>query len=248
MEPILIEIIASGPDDCVAAEQAGADRIELCAALALGGLTPSFGAIAESKRRCGLPIMAMIRPRAAGMMYTEAEFSCMERDIDAALEAGADGVVFGVLREDGTADAARAARLLERCEGRQTVHHRAFDVTPDAFAALETLVDLGFTRVLTSGQRPTAPEGADLIRALIERADGRIEILPGAGITAENCAAFVEKTGCNQVHLAAFGPAEDPSGKANPQIKFAGAELPSEGVYDTIDPTQVRAVRIALDS
>jgi copper homeostasis protein len=246
MEPILIEIIASGPDDCIAAEQAGADRIELCAALPLGGLTPSFGAIAESTRRCRLPIMAMVRPRAAGMLYSEAEFACMERDVDAAFEAGADGVVFGVLRADGTVDANPPARHLRRCEGKQAVHHRGFDVTPDAFAALEILIDLGFARILTSGQRPTAPQGAALIRKLIEKADGRIEILPGAGITAANCVAFVTETGCRQVHLAAFGAAEDPSGKANPQIKFAGAELPLEGVYDTFDPSQVRAVRTAL--
>jgi copper homeostasis protein len=236
---MIIEVIASSPDDCALIEGAGAHRIELCAALVLGGVTPSVGTVAEAKARCSLPVMAMVRPRAAGMAYSEAEFAAMERDVDAALDAGADGVVFGVLREDGTLDAAAMAALARRADGRETVCHRAFDVTPDPFDALETLVDMGITRVLTSGQKPSASEGLSLIRQLFERADGRIEVLPGAGITAYNANLFAE---FGQVHLAAFRHERDPSGAGNPSVHFSGAAPPAEGFYDVVDADAVRAV------
>src|SRR5688572_10293264 len=230
----------------MAIEAAGADRIELCAALVLGGLTPSVGVIEECKRRCRLPIMAMVRPRAAGMHYSESELASIERDVGAALDAGADGVVFGVLREDGTLDAARMSALARRAEGAQTVCHRAFDVTPSAFEALETLVDIGFTRVLTSGQKASVLDGAALVRELIERADGRIEVLPGAGLTFENVRAFVEETGCDQVHLAAFGVTADASGAGNPSVEFSGSAPPAEGFFDAVDLSAVASVVRAL--
>jgi len=239
---VLVEIIASSPDDCVRVEQAGAHRIELCAALALGGLTPSIGAIKESKARVSVPIMAMVRPRAAGMAYSEAEFTTMQHDATAAMEAGADGIVFGCLLEDGRLDAKRMATLTRLCESVQTVCHRAFDVTPDPLEALEVLIDIGVRRVLTSGQKSTAPEGADLIRTLVERAAGRIEILPGAGLNQSNLRGFLEQTGCDQVHLAAFHMASDPSGQGNPAVRFAGSEPPAEGAYDAVNVEEVRGV------
>ncbi|MEO7454051.1 MAG: copper homeostasis protein CutC [Fimbriimonadales bacterium] len=240
---MLVEIIASSPDDCIAIEAAGAHRVELCSALVLGGLTPSIGTIAECKKRCGLPIMAMIRPRAAGMCYSESEIASMERDIDAALDAGADGVVFGVLREDGTLDAARMSLLARRAEGAQVVCHRAFDVTPNAFEALETLIDMGFTRVLSSGQAASAPLGLPLLGRLLEAARGRIEILPGAGIDASNAAEFRH---FGQIHLAAFGLTQDPSGAGNPSVQFSGSVPPPEGSYDSVDTDAVRAVVTAV--
>jgi copper homeostasis protein len=243
---ILVEIIGSSPDDCVAIEAAGAHRVELCSALVLGGLTPSVGTIEECKRRCRLPIMAMVRPRAAGMLYSEAEFAAMERDVEAALDAGADGVVFGVLREDGTLDAARMSALARRAEGAQTVCHRAFDVTPSAFEALQTLIDMGFTRVLTSGQKASVIEGASLVRELIERADGRIEVLPGAGLTFSNVRAFAAETGCDQVHLAAFSVSADVSGRGNPSVEFSGSAAPPEGFYDAVDGNAVASVVRAI--
>lgn len=239
---MLIEVIASSAEDCAAIQRAGAHRIELCAALVLGGLTPSVGTVAESKARCDLPVMAMVRPRESGMAYSPTEFATMERDLDAVLEAGADGAAFGVLHDDGTIDKPRMKLLIEKCQGRQAVCHRAFDVTPDPFEALETLVGLGIQRVLTSGGRATALDGADRIRALIERADGRIEILPGAGIHAGDVAEIVRRTGCSQVHIAAFGRAEDTSGHGNPSVAFSGAEPPPEGWYDAVDERAVRDV------
>jgi copper homeostasis protein len=239
---VLVEIIASSPDDCVLVERAGADRIELCSALVLGGLTPSIGVIKESKARVSIPIMVMIRPRASGMAYSEAEFASMVHDVDAAVEAEADGLVFGCLLEDGRLDVERMKLLARRCGKRQMVCHRAFDVTPDPFEALEALIDLGITRVLTSGQKPTAPEGVDVIKALIDRADGRIEVLPGAGLNAENVADFVERTACDQVHLAAFRLEHDSSGDRNPAVQFSGSEPPPEGSYDVVDSDTIRGI------
>ena len=135
----------------------------------------------------------------------------MERDAELLLQHGADGIVFGILNRDGTVDAKRTRAMRERTGSRQAVFHRAFDVTPDPFRALEELIDLGITRVLTSGQKPDAPQGSALIQKLIERAAERIEVLPGAGITLENIRQFVAATHCEQVHLTAFAEREDPS-------------------------------------
>jgi copper homeostasis protein len=169
---ILLEIIATAADDCAAIEQAGGDRIELCSALTLGGLTPSAALVQRARETTQLPIMMMLRPRAGGFCYSAAEFTQMALDLKFGLAAGVDGFVFGCLNADGTVDQRRTAHLVKLAAGRQTVFHRAFDVTPDPFAALESLIALGVTRILTSGQQPTAWEGADLIQQLVERAAG----------------------------------------------------------------------------
>ncbi len=190
--------------------------------------------------------MAMNRPRQAGFAYSAVEFAVMERDTDLLLENGADGVVFGFLHDDGTVDVERTRALRRRIGNRQAVFHRAFDVTPDPFRALEQLIDLGITRVLTSGQRPGAPEGADLIRRLLEIADGRIEVLPGAGIQLENVQEFVRATGVKQVHLTAFGEKHDSSTQANPQIKFGDENGPEESAYMLTDWTYVQRMKEKL--
>src|ERR1035438_8985109 len=186
MANILLEIVAATVDDCLAAESGGADRIELCAAIASGGLTPSPGTVAEARKRARISLMAMGRPRAGGFCYSEVDFAVMQRDASLLLEHGADGIVFGVLHSDGRVDTKRCGKLLELAGGRLTVFHRAFDVVPDPLRALDKLIDLGFTRVLTSGQQKTALEGSELIRGLGDRARGRIEVLPGAGVRAHN--------------------------------------------------------------
>jgi copper homeostasis protein len=240
MGKVLLEICCGSIDDAVEAERGGADRVELCSALFLGGLTPSIGTIQEAKRRLKIPVMVMVRPRGGGFGYTEAEMATMERDAEAAVAAGADGVVFGVLLADGNIDMARCTRLRKRMGERQAVFHRAFDVTPDAFAALEQLVDLGITRVLTSGQKDSVPEGVELIRRLHERAAGRIEVLPGGGIRPYNLKEVVERTGCGQVHLTAWRTAVDSSTQANREVTFGGALSPPEDRYQVTDAGLVR--------
>ncbi|HEY4900990.1 MAG TPA: copper homeostasis protein CutC [Terriglobales bacterium] len=247
MANILLEIVASTVDDCVAAESGGADRIELCAAIATGGLTPSLGTLVEVKKRVRVPLMAMVRPRAGGFCYSEADFAAMQRDAAFLLEHGADGIVFGVLHSDSSVDTKRCGKLLELAGGRQTVFHRAFDVVPDPSDALEDLIDLGFTRVLTSGQKKTALEGGDLLHRLIARAGPRIELMAGGGVRSHNVRQLVEATRCTQVHMTAFSAQVD-SSTSNSPITFGcipGSPSPS---YEHVDRGIVRHMRETLDA
>ncbi len=240
MARVLLEICCGSIDDAIEAEKGGADRVELCSALFLGGLTPSWGTIQEAKRRLEIPVVVMVRPRAGGFGYSEAEMASMERDVEAAVEAGADGIVFGILQADGRIDLARCRRIRQLIGERQAVFHRAFDVTPDPYEALEQLVDLGITRVLTSGQKDSVPEGVELIRKLIERAGARIEILPGGGIQSWNVKEMIEKTGCGQVHLTAWKAVPDSSTQARAGITFGGALHPAEDRFQMTDAEMVR--------
>jgi copper homeostasis protein len=248
MANILLEICCGSTEDAVEAERGGADRVELCSALFLGGLTPSIGSLDEAKQRLKIPVMAMNRPRQAGFCYSATEFAVMERDADLLLEHGADGIVFGILNSDGTVDAVRSRMIRDRIGSRQAVFHRAFDVTPDPFRALEELIDLGITRVLTSGQRNGAPEGSALIKQLIDRARERIEVLPGAGIGLDNIGDLVITTGCTQVHTTAFSERRDTSTQANPQVRFGSALMPDEAAYDLTDAGFVREVKERLQA
>ena len=160
---MLIEACCGSADDVIQAAQGGADRVELNSALFLGGLTPTPGCLEAARTRVTLPIMAMLRPREGGFCYTEAEFDTMLRDGRHLLAAGADGLVFGCLHADGSVDEARTRELVTLAEGRDTVFHRAIDVVPDWKRALDALIRLGVTRVLTSGQSPAPSYGAAVL-------------------------------------------------------------------------------------
>ena len=252
MEPaptprILLEVAIASPDDAQAAEQGGADRLELNAALLLGGLTPSLGALIEARARCALPIVAMVRPRGGGFAYSEADFLAMRRDVDLFLGHGADGVAFGCLDETGRIDEGRCRQVVAQVgPDRQAVFHRAFDVTPDAFAALETLIGLGFRRVMTSGQEETAYAGAARIAEMIARAAGRIEVLPAGGINRFTLDDVLTRTGCDQVHASLKGARRDGSTTARPAVRFGGALHPAEDRYEATDPAAVAAIRTRL--
>jgi copper homeostasis protein len=248
MPQILLEICCGSIDDAIESEKGGADRIELCSALFLGGLTPSIGTIDEAKLRLKIPVMVMVRPRAGGFCYTSAEMSTMERDATAALERGADGIVFGILTADGKVDLPRSQRIRRLIGDKQAVFHRAFDVTPEPFEALEQLIDMGITRLLTSGQKDTVPQGVELIRKLVERAAGRIEVLPGGGIQPYQVRDMAEQTTCNQIHLTAWKTTTDPSTHANPAVTFGGALFPPEDRYQTTDSTLVREIANKLNA
>ena len=246
MPRVLLEICCGSIDDALQAQAGGADRVELCSALFLGGLTPSLGTLKYAREHLSIPIIAMVRPRGGGFCYTDAEFASMERDADIAIGTGADGVVFGILTSDGHVDRPRTRRIRDIIGTRQAVFHRAFDVTPDPFAALDELVDLGITRILTSGQQESVPEGVDLVRRLIEHAGDRIEVLPGGGIKSYNLADIIAKTGCRQVHLTAFKTASDPSTRQRPQVTFGGALYPAEDTFLTTDADLVRSLASSL--
>lgn len=198
-----------------------------------GGLTPTLGSLRTLRKHApGLKIMCMVRPREGGFCYTDVEFETMLEDAKIFLENGADGIVFGFLKEDGTVDEERVKKMLDVIGDHESVFHRAIDVVPDVMEAMEQLIRLGVTRILTSGQRPTVPEGIHVIKAMIEQAAGRIQILPGCGITAENAQWVCEMTGTTMVHAATHRIAYDRSAMGNPAIYFGGAIYPPEDRYE----------------
>ena len=235
MNRVQLEICCGSLDDAVEAAAGGADRVELCSALFLGGLTPSYGALVEAKRRLSIPVIFMARPRGGGFCYTPVEMAAMERDTEMAVAHGADGVVFGILEDDGRVDIARTRRLRSLAGNREAVFHRAFDVTPDPFRALDELVDLGITRILTSGQCDTVWEGLPLIRRLVEYAGDRVQIMPGGGIKPYQFDEVIEKTGCRHIHVAAWTSQRDASTSRRPEVTFGGALYPPEDRYDMTD-------------
>jgi copper homeostasis protein len=202
--PVLIEAAVESLAAAQAAYAGGADRLELNSALKLDGLTPSLAMLTTVKEAVPLPVIAMLRPRAGNFIYDDAELLRMQKDAEALMYHGAHGLAFGFLTADGAIDQRRTRELVQQVHPKMSVFHRAFDLTADPFAALETLIDLGVTRILTSGQQPSAFGGAELIRSLIERSAGRIEILPGAGILPENAAILIARTGATQIH-GSFG-------------------------------------------
>ncbi len=242
---VLIEVCCGSVDDALEAEAGGADRVELNSSLFFGGLTPSIGAVIEAKHRLRIPVMVMIRPRGGGFCYTDSELAVMERDIERAAEHGADGIVFGVLTADGALDERANARLLARAGRLPVVFHRAFDVMTGAEEGLERLIDLGFRRILTTGRRAQIEDGADYVRGLIERARGRIEILPG-GMTPRTAPRLIAQIGCSQIHVASFTRRTDPSSRANPDVYFGSALYPPEDSYELTDRAFVAGVRKAV--
>lgn len=240
---LVVEVLAGCADDCVAAARAGADRVELNASLEAGGLTPSAGAVRLGKEKSGLRLVAMLRPRPAGFRYSALEFDTMLRDARVLVEAGADGLVFGILLPDGNIDVARCSALMEATGGacKEWVFHRAFDLVPDAFAALEQLISLGFRRVLTKGQANTFEDGEALLLELKKRAAGRIEILV-PGVRPHNVRRIVHDDGFDQIHLGRFRPEPDPSNSARPGIFFGSSSKGHEGVYDVLDEAYVRGI------
>lgn len=194
----MIEVCVDTEDGLRQAVAGGADRIELCAALGLGGLTPS-GGFMRAAAGCGLPVMAMIRPRAGDFVFSAAEEAQMAVDIALARSAGLAGVVLGANLSDARLDRAMLARLVAVARGMDLTLHRCFDLTPDMDAALAEAAKLGFSRVLTSGGAMTAEEGIGRLTALQEQAAGRIMVMPGAGIRPENAGRFAA-LGFREVH------------------------------------------------
>ncbi|NBE09664.1 copper homeostasis protein CutC [Paragemmobacter ruber] len=189
MADILLEVCVEDAAGLGAALRGGAGRIELCSALALGGLTPSPG-LMQAAAQAGRPVLAMIRPRAGDFVWSSEDLRQMRGDIAAARAAGLAGVVLGASRPDGRLDEWLLSTLIAEAAGMDLTLHRCFDLTPDKEAALETAVALGFSRILTSGGAATAPEGAETLARLFARAGARISILPGAGISPATLAAL----------------------------------------------------------
>ncbi len=199
----ILEICAGSVESAIAARDGGAKRIELCAALEIGGVTPSVGVIAEARKVEGIMLNVIIRPRGGDFLYNEYETACMEQDIRTCKQMGVDGVVIGALTPEGDIDTAVCRRLIEAADGMSITFHRAFDMCRDAKKALEDLIALGCHRVLTSGQAPTALAGTALLKGLVEQANGRIIIMPGCGVNSTNAGQIIKETGATEIHASA---------------------------------------------
>lgn len=205
---ILVEAAVDSLDDALAAVEGGADRLELCANLSVGGTTPDRALIAAVLHRVRVPVLAMIRPRGGSFVYAAGEIERMRRDIEMALDMGVAGVVLGVLDSADLIDVARTQSLVSVAGAQRVTFHRAFDRTPDVYAAADTLVSLGVSRVLTSGGAATASEGADVLASLVARVGGRLGILAGGGVRANNVCDIVERSGVREVHARCERDAE----------------------------------------
>ena len=199
----ILEICAGSVESAIAARDGGAQRIELCAALEVGGVTPSAGLIAEARKVNGLTLNVIIRPRGGDFLYNEYEVACMEEDIRTCRSLGVDGVVIGALTAEGDIDSAACQRLINAAEGMSVTFHRAFDMCRNPQKALEELIALGCHRVLTSGQAATAQTGIPLLKELVKQADNRIIIMPGCGVSSANAAAILQATGATEIHASA---------------------------------------------
>ena len=249
MKKILVEVCCGSADDVIEAKKAGADRVELNSDLFHGGLTPTVGSLLVAKRETGMKIMTMVRPREGGCCYTEAEFAVAIEDAKQLLANGSDGLVFGFLHTDGTIDVERTAILakLAHSAGKEAVFHRAIDVVPDWKQALDLLIDLNITRVLTSGQEADVSNGTETVREMIRYAAGRIQILPGAGITARNYQRIVAETGTDQIHLAAHRSVADTSVLNNRSIFYGGCLYPPEDRFNMIDKDYISGIVTGLE-
>lgn len=204
---ILVEAAVESIESALAAERAGADRIELCVNLNEGGTTPSTGLTAAVVDGTHLPVFVLIRPRAGDFVFADDEIDLMSRDIETAGIIGVAGIVTGVLTSDYAIDVEQTRALVKAAAGLPVTFHRAFDATRNKSDALEQLIDLGVTRVLTSGGATTAMEGADVIAALVDQAQDRIAIIAGGGIREHNASDVIARTRVREVHTRFVGEA-----------------------------------------
>lgn len=235
-----LEVIAFDLASCPIAEQCGADRIELCANPHEGGTTPSYGMIAAARRATAIQLFPIIRPRGGDFLYSDAEFEVMAADVDQCRQLGCDGVVIGMLLADGGVDTRRCAALIERAGPMQVTFHRAFDRVADPMRSLEQVIELGCTRILTSGLRPTADLGRDMLRALVSAAAERIIIMPGSGVRSVNVVELARFTGARAFHSSARSNRDSAMLYVNRAME---EDLHSVG----IDPVEVTELRRALD-
>ena len=241
---ILLEVCCGSAEDVTEAAEAGADRVELNSDLFHGGLTPTVGSLRVVKQRTDIPVMTMIRPREGGFCYRETEFEVCLDDARQLLKNGSDGLVFGFLTPDGRIDTERTGILAKMAQdaGKESVFHRAIDVVPDWKEAIDILAELRISRILTSGQEADVSDAADTIRAMIDYARGRVQILPGAGITPRNIRRVARETGADQLHIAIHRTERDTSTANNRSIFYGGCLYPPEDEFKIIDRSIIQSM------
>lgn len=219
-----LEICTGSIESVLAAKAGGAQRVELCSALAEGGVTPSVGLMREARRVGDIKINVLIRPRGGDFLYTDEEVRIMEEDIRMARDIGADGVVIGALTREGDVDMTVCRRLMEAAGEMSVTFHRAFDMVRDMDKALEDVIALGCDRILTSGLMPTAEQGVQNLRALVEKAKGRISIMPGSGVSPENAAMIIQTTGAQEIHASARSSRRSLMEYRNPDVTMGSKD------------------------
>lgn len=224
--PYKFEICANSTSSCIAAQEGGADRVELCAGIPEGGTTPSYGMIRNARENITIGLNVIIRPRGGDFLYSEVEITEMLHDIRMAKEAGADGLVFGCLLPDGRVDKKNMSRLMEATGDTPVTFHRAFDHTSDPMQALEDIIESGCARILTSGCRPSAMEGVDMLSRLVEKAGDRIIIMPGCGIREGNIAEIARLSGAREFHFSARESVESGMIFRNPEVTMGSEDDP----------------------
>lgn len=240
---VLVEACVDTVDSAVAAEQGGADRVELCDDLVEGGTTPSAGMIELCAERLTIPVFVIIRPRGGDFFYSDAEFEVMRRDVARAAALGAGGVVLGVLNRDGTIDGDRTRVLIDAAGSLPVTFHRAFDVTRDADEALDALLELRVDRVLSSGRAETALQGIPTLARMVDRAAGRLVVLAGGGIREENMKQVIAETGVREVHVRAASQVPTAMTYINPAVAFGGGTAPPDELRQVTDSKHVSRLR-----
>ncbi len=243
MSAITLEVVCGSAWDALEASRGGADRVELCSALFLGGLTPSIGALKAVRKESALPLYCMLRPREASFCYTDFEYKVMKEDAEELLAAGADGLVLGLLTQDNKLDLERLRDFRESFPEAKLVFHRAFDIVKNWRQAMDNLIQLGFVRILTSGQAPNVLVGMDIIKEMIDYAAGRIEIMPGGGVKRYILQELIARTGCNSVHMNLRRTEYDHSGDNINGIHFGGGLFPAENSFTVIDHSLVAEIK-----
>jgi copper homeostasis protein len=236
----ILEICIDSVASAIAAEQGGAARVELCQNLFEGGTTPSLGTVFHTLERVGIKVNVIIRPRGGDFLYSDDEFTVMQRDIVALKEMGINGVVIGLLNADGTIDTGRSRQLIELARPLEVTYHRAFDVTADPFRSLDDIIGLGTERLLTSGQEPSVLEGVELIAELVRRAGDDIIIMPGAGITEKNLPRIRRETGAKEFHVTGSAPVQSNMEFRNERCFMGKALYPPEFSLRVTDADKTR--------
>lgn len=243
-----LEICVDSLESAIAAQNGGADRIELCDNLYEGGTTPSAATIEIAREILDIQVQVIIRPRGGDFLYSELEFRTMKRDIEIAKEMKTNGVVIGILKPGGTIDVTRCKELVDIARPMNVTFHRAFDMTKDPFIALEDVIKTGADRLLTSGQLNEAPTGAKLIGKLVEKAGDRIIIMPGAGINKDNIKDMVTITCAKEYHLTGSKYIESKMKYRNPKVFMGGLPEIPEYERSITDERIIRSIVSKLKS
>ena len=242
---MVIEVVVYNIESALNAQKGGADRIELCDNPSEGGTTPSYGVIAQVRQHLSIDVYVMIRPRGGNFVYSIDEYHAMRKDIEMCKRLSVDGVVLGMLTDEGRIDVKYCKKLIEFARPLKVTCHRAFDMTRDASEALEDCIEAGFDKILTSGRKQNAELGSDILKALVNQGVNRISIMAGAGISESNVQSIVNKTGVQEIHFSAKRFKKNSFTRHNQEISFLDP-LPDDSGSLICDPEIIQRIRTTL--